>query len=237
MGMELLKNVYIPLRSAGLYACCLLFVAGSACATPRSQQVFKILAFGDSLTAGFHLPREAAFPAHLEKWFRAQGIPVEVVNGGVSGETTADGVKRLPKALVVRPDIVILELGTNDALRGVDPSITRANLQAMIGMIQAKGAKVLLAGTLAPPTWGHGYQRAFDKIFPELARTYQVPLYPFFLQGVVRHPELNLPDGLHPNERGVMAIVSYLGPIIYRLYFAEDAQSDKAYEGPVQGIY
>src|SRR5579862_3154090 len=175
--------------------------------TPAAAHAPKILAFGDSLTAGYGLPAEASFPARLEARLKDEGINAHVVNAGVSGDTTAGGLARLDWALADKPDIVILELGANDALRGIDPKIVRANLDAMIGKIEASGAKLLLLGMRAPPNWGEDYQRDFDKLYPELARAHRVTLYPFFLEGVAMDPKLNQPDGLHPNEKGVAALV------------------------------
>ena len=146
---------------------------------------------------------------------------VRVINGGVSGETTQAGLARLDGALAARPDIVILELGANDALRGVDPAVTRRNLDAMITKIGANGTKLLLTGMLAPTNWGEEYRRAFDRVYPTLAAARQVWLYPFFLEGVALDPQLNLPDTLHPNQRGVHAIVDRIGPVVTRLFLSE----------------
>lgn len=173
-----------------------------------------ILDFGDSLTAGLGLPAAQAFPAKLEGWLHERGIAARVVNAGVSGDTTAGGVARLDWALADQPDLVILALGANDALRGIDPVSVRGNLEKMIDKIEATGAKVLLLGMLAPPNWGDEYKRAFDEIFPELARAHHLPLYPFFLEGVAMQPELNQPDGLHPNEKGVAVLVDKIAPMV-----------------------
>jgi len=174
----------------------------------------QILAFGDSLTAGLGLPPAAAFPAQLEARLRSDGIAVSVINGGVSGETTAEGLPRLDRALADGPGLVLLELGANDALRGVDPAFVRSNLRAMIVKIKARGAQVLLAGMLAPQNWGEEYRREFDRIYPELARTCGVPLYPFFLSGVAGHAEFNQADGLHPNAQGVAVLVDRIAPVM-----------------------
>jgi acyl-CoA thioesterase-1 len=184
---------------------------------PAAARVAEILAFGDSLTAGLGLPADAAFPARLEARLKAEGKLVHVVNGGVSGDTTAGGRARLDWALQDKPDIVILELGANDALRGIDPAVTRANLAAMIARIQASGAKLLLVGMRAPANFGDDYQRAFERIYPELARAHEVPLYPFFLEGVAMDPKLNQPDGIHPNEQGVAVLVDHIAPYVARL--------------------
>ncbi len=200
-----------------LRAALLLLLVGIGGGTSAASPVPRILAFGDSLTAGLGLPAEASFPSRLEARLRAEGVEVHVVNAGGSGDTTTDGLARLDWALADKPDIVILELGANDALRGIDPAIVRANLDAMIGKIQASGAKLLLMGMRAPPNWGEDYQHEFERIYPELARARGVTLYPFFLEGVAMDPKLNQPDGLHPNERGVAALVERIAPIIVRL--------------------
>jgi len=181
---------------------------------PATAGAPEILAFGDSLTAGLGLPADEAFPVRLEARLRAQGIAVRIVNAGVSGDTTTDGLARLDWALAEKPDFVILALGANDALRGIDPAIVRANLDRMIGKVQASGAKLLLLGMLAPPNWGETYEHAFDSIYPELAKAHGVPLYPFFLEGVAMDPLLNQPDGLHPNQRGVAILVDRIAPIV-----------------------
>ncbi len=173
-----------------------------------------ILDFGDSLTAGYGLAPDQAFPPRLQAALHQRGIEARVVNAGVSGDTTAGGLARLDWALADKPDLVILALGANDALRGIDPAAVRSNLDKMIQRIESSGAKVLLIGMLAPPNWGEEYKTAFDRIFPDLAKIYGVPLYPFFLEGVAMKPELNQPDGLHPNERGVAVLVDRIAPVV-----------------------
>jgi acyl-CoA thioesterase-1 len=184
---------------------------------PAASRAPVVLDFGDSLTAGLGLPAKEAFPARLEAWLHLRGVEARVVNAGVSGDTTADGLARLDWALAEKPDLVILALGANDALRGIDPSTVRENLDKMIGKIEASGAKVLLLGMLAPPNWGTEYKQAFDQIFPELAQTHHLPLYPFFLEGVAMKPEFNQPDGLHPNEQGVTVLVDRIAPLVASL--------------------
>jgi acyl-CoA thioesterase I len=184
---------------------------------PAAARVPEILAFGDSLTAGFGLPAEAAFPSRLEARLRAEGTLVHVTNAGNSGDTTTDGLARLDWSLADKPDLVILELGANDTLRGIDPKIVRANLDAMLTKIRLSGAKVLLAGMLPLANWGEAYQEQFARIYPELAQAHGVTLYPFFLEGVAMDPKLNQPDGLHPNERGVAALVDRIAPIVAQL--------------------
>lgn len=194
-----------------------ILMASTVCAMAR---IPVILDFGDSLTAGYGLMPEQAFPARLEAWLRAHGVPARVINAGVSGDTTSGGLARLDWALADKPDLVILALGGNDALRGIDPATVRANLEAMLKKIRATGAKVLILGMLAPPNWGEAYDRAFDKIYPELAHAHKATLYPFFLEGVAMKPELNQPDGLHPNERGVEVLVNRIAPVVAGLIAA-----------------
>ncbi len=177
----------------------------------------RILAFGDSLTAGYNLPPGDAFPVKLEAALRAKGYRVQVINAGVSGDTTAGGRARLDWALADHPDYAIVELGANDALRGLDPAAALANLDAILGQFAAHRVKILLAGMLAPPNLGQDYGRAFNAIYPKLQDKWHVPLYPFFLDGVTLHPELTLPDGLHPNTRGVERIVAGILPAVEAL--------------------
>jgi acyl-CoA thioesterase I len=186
-------------------------------AAPALARDPVVLDFGDSLTAGLGLPASEAFPAKLEGWLHRRGIGARVVNAGVSGDTTADGLARLDWALADKPDLVVLALGANDALRGINPSTVHDNLDKIIVKIQASGARVLLLGMLAPSNWGEEYKHTFDGIFPELARAHRLPLYPFFLEGVAMKPELNQPDGLHPNERGVAVLVDRIAPMVARL--------------------
>ena len=204
-------------RGEGLFArlaFTVVLVVLMSVASPGMARAPVILDFGDSLTAGYGVPVGQAFPARLEAWLHERGIAARVVNAGVSGDTTAGGLARLDWALADKPDLVILALGANDALRGIEPSTVRGNLDKMIGRIEATGAKVLLLGMLAPPNWGEEYKRAFDQIFPELAHIHHLPLYPFFLEGVAMNPELNQPDGLHPNEKGVAVLVDRIAPVV-----------------------
>jgi acyl-CoA thioesterase I len=198
-----------------------IFTVGSLClaisTAPAWAHVPVILDIGDSLTSGYGLPPEQAFPARLEAWLHQKGIEARVVNAGVSGDTTASGLALLNWELADKPDLVILALGGNDALRGIDPDTVRTNLDKMIQKAETSGAKVLLLGMIAPPNWGEEYKRAFDRIFPELAQAYNVSLYPFFLEGVAMKPELNQPDGIHPNEAGVSVLVDRIGPVVARL--------------------
>jgi acyl-CoA thioesterase-1 len=186
-------------------------------AMPALAKTPEILAFGDSLTAGLGLSASAAFPAQLQARLKSEGVDVKIVNAGVSGDTTTDGLARLDWALADKPDFVILALGANDMLRGIDPKIARANLDKMIDKIQASGAKLLLLGMHAEANWGAQYQHEFDAIYPDLAKAHNVPLYPFFLDGVAMNPELNQPDGMHPNQRGVAIMVDRIAPLVAKM--------------------
>ena len=172
-----------------------------------------IVAFGDSLSAGYMLPQSASFPAQLQVALAAKGYKVAVVNAGVSGDTSAGGLQRLDWSLQDKVDGVIVELGANDALRGIEPGVTKENLDKIITRIKAKGIDVLLAGMKAPGNWGPEYQASFNVIYPELAAKHQVPLYPFFLENVLGGADdLTMDDGLHPTEKGVAEIVRNILP-------------------------
>ena len=181
-------------------------------AGPAAAQPLKILAFGDSLTAGYGLPPGQGFAPQLERALKESGVEAEVIDAGLSGDTTAGGLARLDWALADKPDLVILELGANDMLRGLDPAETRANLDAMLAKLRSAGPKVLLAGMRAAPNLGPDYGGAFERTYGDLAQKYGVPLYPFFLEGVATDPKLNLSDGLHPNEAGIAEIVRRILP-------------------------
>jgi len=172
----------------------------------------RIVALGDSLTAGFGLPGEAAFPVRLEAALRAKGVAVEISNAGVSGDTSSGGLARLDWSVPEGTDGVILELGANDALRGVDPDVTRAALRELLRRLKERGIAVLLTGMRAPPNMGQDYAGAFDAIFPALAAEYDVVFYPFFLDGVAAERALNQADGLHPTAQGVDTIVRRILP-------------------------
>jgi len=180
----------------------------------------RVVAFGDSLTAGFGLPVEEGFVPQLEAWLQGQGADVVVINAGVSGDTTSGGLSRVGWVLAEGADLVILELGANDMLRGVAPSVARANLDAILADITGRGIKVLVAGMLAPPNYGAEYRAEFDAIFPELAAQYGAELYPFFLaglgkaDGLVAFYGLMQSDGMHPNAKGVTLIVEDIGPAV-----------------------
>jgi acyl-CoA thioesterase-1 len=198
-----------------------LFVAssGSVAAEP-----FVLLALGDSLVAGYGLPDRDGFTSVLESELVDAGYDVTVLNAGVSGDTTAGGVARLDWALADDPDAVLIELGANDMLRGLDPAEARTNLETILSRLQADDIPALLAGMLASPNWGPEYQAEFDAMYPELAEMYDVPLYPFFLEGVAADATLNQSDGIHPNRNGVDIIVDNILPYVMALI--DDHRSD-----------
>lgn len=190
-----------------------MFGGGQALADDTPPQL-TLAVLGDSLTAGYGLPENAAFPAQLEQALKAKGWTVRVLNAGVSGDTTAGGLARLDWMLGDKPDAVIVELGANDALRGLDPRGVDANLDAILERLKQEGLPVLLAGMGAPRNYGPDYVAAFDPLYPRLAKKHGVLLYPFFLEGVATNPALNQQDGLHPTAEGVAAIVTRILPLV-----------------------
>jgi acyl-CoA thioesterase I len=172
----------------------------------------KIIAFGDSIIAGLGLREDDTIPAALERALRKEGYNVTIVNAGVSGETASNGLARLDWTIGDGADLVILELGANDMLRGIDPGVTEAALDAILAALKARKIRVLLAGMKAAPGLGPEYRRRFDAIYPALAKKYDVPLYPFVLEGVAGVPALNASDGMHPNSAGVEIIVKRILP-------------------------
>lgn len=186
-------------------------------ASNNSTDAIRLLAFGDSLVAGWGVAPEEAFPIVLEQKLKANGWNVTVVNAGVSGDTTAGGLSRLPWLLQDDWDAAILELGANDVLRGEDPAYTALNLRAMMELFQKADVPVLLAGMRSLQNYGEDYAKAFEAIYPELAKEFNAVLYPFFLEGVAKHPALNQPDGLHPNAAGVREIVKGIYPKVVEL--------------------
>ncbi len=189
-----------------------LLVWGAAQAqTPR------LLVLGDSLAAGYGLPAGQGFADRLEAALKREGIAVEVLKSGVSGDTSAGGLARLDWALADKPTHAIVELGGNDGLRGLAPETLNANLDAIVGKLKAAGVKVLLTGMMAPPNLGREYFTAFRDVYPRVAEKHGAALYPFFLEGVAAQPELNQPDGIHPNARGVAIIVDKILPEVKKL--------------------
>lgn len=195
----------------------LMAVAADSRAWAQSDAPLRIVAFGDSLTAGFRLPPGDSFPAQLERALKAKGYRVEVINAGVSGDTTAAGLERFDWAVPAGTRAVIVELGANDALRGLPPAAARKNLDNILTRLGRMGAQVLLTGMHAPRNWGEGYVAEFDRIFADLAKAHGTLLYPFFLDGVAMRPEFNLDDGLHPNREGVAVIVGRILPFVEQL--------------------
>lgn len=183
-------------------------------ANAQQGRPLRLVALGDSLTAGYGLPAEAAFPAALERALRRRDFNVEVANAGVSGDTAAGGLQRLDWSVPDGTDGVILELGANDMLRGFDPALTRQALEGIIQRLRARGIPVLLAGMYASRNLGPDYAARFDAVYRDLARTYGLVLYPFFLESVAGQQALNLPDGLHPTAQGVEQIVQRILPSV-----------------------
>jgi acyl-CoA thioesterase I len=174
----------------------------------------KMVVLGDSLSAGLGLPANAAFPAKLQKSLNANGIAVDMINAGVSGDTASGGRDRLDWSVPEGTDAVILELGANDALRGTDPALTRSALSDILTRLKARRIAVLLCGMVAPPNYGSDYAARFNAIYPELAKSFGVPLYPFFLDGVAADTRLNQADGIHPTAEGVDVIVKNMLPTV-----------------------
>jgi acyl-CoA thioesterase-1 len=205
-------NKFKTLRAA--YAAIAVAAGNGAIASAEPVQV---VAFGDSLVAGYGLGPGESFPERLEIALKERGHDVVVTNAGVSGDTASDGLARLEWSVPPEADVVIVELGSNDALRGIDPVVTRKALAGILARLRQRGQSVLLAGALAPPNLGDAYAESFDPIYPALAAEYDVPLYRFFLEGVAADPALNQPDGMHPNAAGVAKIVEAIVPEVEAL--------------------
>ncbi|MBB3021242.1 acyl-CoA thioesterase-1 [Microvirga lupini] len=183
-------------------------------ATQAQSQPIRLVALGDSLSAGYGLPQEAAFPVVLERALKAKGYKVEVANAGVSGDTTSGGLDRLDWSVPDGTDGVILELGANDMLRGLDPALARKNLEAIVEQLKSRNIPVMLAGMYASRNLGPDYVQKFDSVYPDIAKKHDLVLYPFFLDGVAGERSLNLPDGLHPTAKGVEIIVERILPTV-----------------------
>jgi acyl-CoA thioesterase I len=177
-----------------------------------TDRAVKIVAFGDSLTAGYGLPAKEAFPVKLTNALAAKGIQVQIINAGVSGDTASGGLARLDWSVPSDTDAVIVELGANDALRGIDPAVTESALGTILSRLKERGVAVLLCGIYAPPNMGPEFGRAYKQMYPKLARNYDVALYPFFLDRVAGRAELNQQDGIHPTAKGVDLIVEGILP-------------------------
>lgn len=203
------------MRKAAIVLACLLFTSAAGAAPLRLP--LRLLVLGDSLGAGYGLAHEDAFQAQLARALKAKGLDVELLDGAVSGDTTAGGLARLNWALAGGADAAIVELGGNDGLRGIDPKDTEANLSAILDTLQAKHIKVLLSGMYAPPNLGQDYGHAFRAVFDRLGRRPGILYDPFFLAGVAGDPALNQADHIHPNPTGVARIVARLLPLVERL--------------------
>jgi acyl-CoA thioesterase-1 len=223
------RNVLVQSAAAFFVAVMLslagfLDVAQAQTPSPAGRPV-KLVALGDSLTAGYNLPGSAAFPVKLEQALRRKGVAVEIVNAGVSGDTSQAGLERLDWSVPDGTDGVILELGANDALRGIDPGQTRQSLEAIISRLKQRGIAVMLAGIYAPRNLGEDYAKRFDAIHRELAEKHGLVLYPFFLEGIAGDRALNQPDGLHPTAEGVDVIVRSILPTVERFIATLPARS------------
>jgi acyl-CoA thioesterase-1 len=208
-------RMFVKLLALGFVGAGLLMVdpAFAQTATPTAKPI-KMVVLGDSLSAGLGLSASAAFPVRLQKALKAKGIDVDMINAGVSGDTTSGGRDRLDWSVPEGTEAVILELGANDALRGIDPKVTRAALSDILTRLQARKIAVLLCGMVAPPNYGADYSARFNAIYPDLAKAFQVPLYPFFLEGVATDAKLNQADGLHPTAEGIDRIVANILPTV-----------------------
>ncbi|HXE15654.1 MAG TPA: arylesterase [Stellaceae bacterium] len=178
---------------------------------------FRLLVLGDSIGAGYGVAPDQSFPARLAAGLAAAGHPVTILNASVSGDTTANGLARIGDAIARHPDGALIELGANDALRGVDPRITEANLDAILARFDAANIPVLILGMRAPGNWGRDYQSRFDAVFPRVAKAYNVALYPFLLDGIALDPKFNQPDLLHPNAAGAALMATKMLPYALRL--------------------
>jgi acyl-CoA thioesterase I len=199
-----------------IFACAAVLAAVIAPlpAAHAQSNPIRLVALGDSLSAGYNLPQEAAFPVALERALKAKGYKVEVVNAGVSGDTSSGGLDRLDWSVPDGTDGVILELGANDMLRGLDPAGTRKNIEAIVERLKSRDIPVMLAGMYASRNLGPEYVQKFDGIYPDIAKKHDLVLYPFFLDGVAGDRSLNLPDGMHPTAKGVEIIVERILPSV-----------------------
>jgi acyl-CoA thioesterase-1 len=222
--MRVVNRHLVNAMRAALLGLIALLAASALDPAPAQAPVPRLLALGDSLTAGFGLPQDQGFTAQLEAWLARAGVHVEVINAGVSGDTSAGGLARLDWALgTAPPQFALVELGANDALRGLSPAALYDNLDKILARLQARGVKAMLVGMYAPRNLGRDYDEEFDAVYPRLAKQHNVPLYPFFYDGVVgadgavAGAKLIQPDGLHPSAEGVAVIVARIGPHVARL--------------------
>lgn len=203
-----------PIFAALALGLAALLSLGAAPARAMDHDTITLVALGDSLTAGYDLPARAAFPAVLERALRERGHDVRVINAGVSGDTAAGGLARLDWSVPEEADGVILALGANDMLRGLDPEATERTLREIVERLERRSVSVMMVGMVAAPNMGEAYRARFDRIFPDIARDHDLLLYPFFLEGVIQQPGLMLRDGIHPNEAGVARMVESILPTV-----------------------
>ena len=194
--------------------CIFLFCAGMTDFSSASDEKIKIVVFGDSLSAGYSLKEEESFPSKLQVKLDENNYNVEIIHAGVSGDTSKGGLSRVDWSVPDEAHAVILELGANDALRGIDPSDTREALDKIVARLQERNFEVLICGMLSPPNMGDDYAELFNPIFEDLVNKYNTLYYPFFLEGVAAVPELNLSDGIHPNAEGIDVIVEMIFPYV-----------------------
>jgi acyl-CoA thioesterase-1 len=213
---------HILVLTLGLTMAGSLILAGPALAAGEAKPI-KLVVLGDSLSAGLGLAANDAFPAKLQKALKDKGINVEMTNAGVSGDTASGGRERLDWSVAEGTQAVIIELGANDALRGIDPAVTRAALSDILTRLKARNISVMLCGMVSPPNYGRDYAERFNTIYPELSKSFGVPLYPFFLEGVAADAKLNQADGIHPTPQGVDIIVHNIMPTV------------EAFLGPLRG--
>jgi acyl-CoA thioesterase-1 len=206
------RRVQALIAASALALVCGAYISATVFPAQAQDRPVRIVVLGDSLSAGLGLPGTDAFPAKLSRALKAKGIAVEIANAGVSGDTASGGLGRMDWSVPEGTEAVIVQLGANDALRGVDPKVTRSALDKILRRLKERGIEVLLAGMLAPRNLGSDYTRAFDSIFPELAAAHGALLYPFFLDGVATLSKLNQRDGVHPNAAGVDVIVARILP-------------------------
>jgi acyl-CoA thioesterase-1 len=218
-------------RSLGLLKVALALAITQGASVATANDACRIAVLGDSLTTAYGLAVEEGFPAQLERRLRAAGYDCAVLDAGVGGDTTAGGLARLDWALADRPSHVIVELGGNDGLRALPPEQMEQNLDGIVGRLRADGVAVLLAGMRAPPNLGRTYGEAFEAVFSRVAERHDVPLYPFFLDGVAGAPELNQGDGIHPTAEGIAVMVERMLPTVTDWL----EQSEEVREAPAVG--
>lgn len=209
MKLRLIRLEHQPLYRIFLPIVVIVFCGTAAAGEPRETPTTSpcIVAFGDSLTAGLGVSRDDAYPAQLQRRLEGLGYQYRVINAGASGDTSAGGLRRVPWVLKSKPEVVILELGANDGLRGLSLEQTSSNLSQIIQQLQQADVIVVLAGMKIPPNYGQDYTRGFESIYPALAKQYHLPLIPFFLEGVAASPALNQADGIHPTKEGYQIVV------------------------------